>query len=58
MACHIMDCPQMALKLGPPDTVEMISSSERVPEMPPVESILRYEFPARGRHAALRVDLV
>jgi predicted dehydrogenase len=48
MACHLMDCPQMALKLGPPTTVEMISSSERVPEMPPVESILRYEFPARG----------
>jgi predicted dehydrogenase len=48
MACHIMDCPQMALKLGPPDTVEMVSSSPRVPEMPPVESILRYEFPARG----------
>jgi predicted dehydrogenase len=48
MACHIMDCPQMAWKLGPPDTVEMVSSSERVPEMPPVESILRYEFPARG----------
>ena len=48
MACHIMDCPQWALKLGPPDTVEMVSSSERVPEMPPVESILRYEFPARG----------
>ena len=39
----------MALKLGPPDTVEMISSSTpQVPEMPPVESILRYEFPARG----------
>ena len=48
MACHLMDCPQMALKLGPPDTVEMVSSSERVPEMPPVQSILRYEFPARG----------
>ncbi len=48
MACHIVDCPQMALKLGPPDTVEMISSSERVPEMPPAECILRYQFPARG----------
>jgi len=48
MACHIMDCPQMALKLGPPDTVEMISSSPIVPEMPPVESVLRYEFPSRG----------
>ncbi len=48
MACHIMDCPEWALKLGPPDTVEMVSASERVPEMPPLESILRYEFPARG----------
>jgi len=49
MACHIMDCPQMALKLGPPDTVEMTSSSTpQVPEMPPLESVLRYEFPARG----------
>jgi predicted dehydrogenase len=48
MACHLMDGPQMALKLGPPDTVEMISSSEHVPEMPPLKSILRYEFPARG----------
>ena len=47
MACHLMDCPQWALKLGPPSTVEMISSSERAPEMPPVSSILRYEFPAR-----------
>ncbi len=47
MACHIMDCPQMALKLGPPDTVEMVSSSQIVPEMPPEMSILRYEFPAR-----------
>jgi predicted dehydrogenase len=48
MACHIMDCPQMALKLGPPESVEMVSSSERVPEMPPVQSILKYSFPARG----------
>ncbi|HEY3860376.1 MAG TPA: Gfo/Idh/MocA family oxidoreductase [Verrucomicrobiae bacterium] len=49
MACHIMDCPQMALKLGPPSTIELVSSSTPpVPEMPPVESILCYEFPARG----------
>lgn len=47
MACHIMDCPQWALKLGPPTSVEMISSSTIVPEMPPLESILRYEFPER-----------
>jgi predicted dehydrogenase len=51
MACHIMDCPQMALKLGPPDSVEVISSSERVPEMLPLQSLLRYQFPARGAMA-------
>jgi predicted dehydrogenase len=48
MACHLMDCPQMALKLGPPETVEVVSSSERMPEMFPLESVLRYQFPARG----------
>jgi predicted dehydrogenase len=48
MACHIMDCPQWALHLGPPETVELVSSSERVPEMPPVQAVIRYEFPARG----------
>jgi len=47
MACHIMDCPQESLKLGPPTSVEMVSSSQRVPEMPPEMSILRYEFPER-----------
>jgi predicted dehydrogenase len=47
MACHIMDCPQWALKLGPPTSVELVSSSERVPEMPPLMSVLKYEFPAR-----------
>jgi hypothetical protein len=51
MACHIMDCPQWALKLGPPDSVELVSCSERVPEMPPMRSILRYQFPARGELA-------
>ncbi len=52
MACHLMDCPQMALKLGPPSTVEVLSCSQRVPEMPPVEAIIRYEFPARGNMPA------
>jgi hypothetical protein len=36
------------LQLGPPDSVEVLSSSERVPEMPPQQSVLRYQFPARG----------
>jgi predicted dehydrogenase len=48
MGCHVMDGADWALKLGAPTSVEVVSSSERVPEMPPDSSILRYEFPARG----------
>ncbi|MGP8236040.1 MAG: Gfo/Idh/MocA family oxidoreductase, partial [Limisphaerales bacterium] len=47
MGCHLIDCPQMALKLGPPTSVEMVSSSQCFPETLPIESVLRYEFPAR-----------
>ncbi|HEY3854853.1 MAG TPA: Gfo/Idh/MocA family oxidoreductase [Verrucomicrobiae bacterium] len=49
MACHLMDCPQWALDLGAPSTVEVVSSSEMVPEMPPLQSVLRYTFPGRGK---------
>jgi predicted dehydrogenase len=48
MGCHVMDGADWALKLGAPASVELVSSSERMPEMPPNSSILRYEFPARG----------
>ncbi len=45
MACHIMDCPQAALKLGPPETVEMTSSSRA-----------RAGNAAGGIHPALRIS--
>jgi predicted dehydrogenase len=48
MACHIVDVPDWALKLGQPSSVEVVSASDLVPEMPPVSAILKYEFPARG----------
>jgi predicted dehydrogenase len=48
MGCHVMDGADWALKLGAPTSVEVVSSSERFPEMPPDSSILRYQFPARG----------
>ncbi len=48
MGCHIMDGANWSLKLGAPDTVELVSSLERVPEMAPQSSIVRYQFPARG----------
>lgn len=47
MACHNMDPAFWALKLGHPQTVEAIDT-EIHPEIVPMESTVRYEFPARG----------
>ena len=55
MGCHIMDGADWALKLGAPTSVELVSSSARMPEMPPDSSILRYQFPARGDMPACMV---
>ena len=48
MGCHIMDGANWALKFGSPETVELVHSSEIVPEMAPQSSIVRYQFPQRG----------
>jgi predicted dehydrogenase len=48
MACHIMDGPFWALKLGPPTSVELVKSSKLMPEMAPWASVIKFEFPARG----------
>jgi len=48
MACHVMDGANWALKLGAPTSVELVSSSEKTPDMAPQKSVLRYNFPARG----------
>jgi predicted dehydrogenase len=48
MACHIMDGPFWALKLGAPATVELVQSTQRVEEMPPWASVIKFQFPARG----------
>ncbi len=55
MGCHVMDGADWALKLGAPTSVELVSSSARMPEMPPDSSILRYQFPARGDMPACMV---
>jgi hypothetical protein len=48
MACHILGAPHLALKLGPPSSVECIkkegTSSFQFPKM----SVIRFDFPARG----------
>jgi predicted dehydrogenase len=48
MACHIMDGAYWSLKLGPPTSVTVVQSTGPTADMPPLESILRYQFPARG----------
>ncbi len=48
MACHIMDGPFWALKLGAPTTVDLVKSSKLMPEMAPWASVIKFEFPARG----------
>jgi predicted dehydrogenase len=48
MACHIMDGANWALKLGAPSAVEVVHSSGATADMPPEQSIIKFEFPARG----------
>jgi predicted dehydrogenase len=51
MACHIMDGAYWSLKLGPPSSVEVVESTGPTADMPPLASILRFHFPARGEMA-------
>jgi predicted dehydrogenase len=48
MACHIMDGPYWALKMGAPSTVGLVKSTPVMPDMPPWKSVIKFEFPARG----------
>jgi predicted dehydrogenase len=51
MACHIMDGAYWSLKLGAPTSVEVVQSSGATVDMPPEQSILRFQFPERGEMA-------
>ena len=48
MACHLMNMPYHALKLGYPTTVEAQAAPDLNEETYPSWSIVTYEFPARG----------
>jgi predicted dehydrogenase len=54
MACHTVNLPYFALKLGAPATVEA-ESEEINPETCPGWARVTYEFPARGEMPACRV---
>ena len=54
MGCHILDAAFWALNLGQPASVEA-EGSDANPETAPKWSIVRYNFPARGALAALKL---
>ncbi len=47
-ACHTLDAPFWALDLGIPSSVNSEFKKETYPDLTPEQSILQYEFPARG----------
>jgi len=47
MACHTVNMPFRALKLGYPNVVELEEASKMYPETFPKTSRIRFEFPAR-----------
>ena len=55
MACHIMNHPYWALKLGCPASVEVEEMHPGHPECWPVGTRIRWDFPARGEMAPVKV---
>jgi predicted dehydrogenase len=54
MACHLMDPPFWALNLGYPTSVEA-EGEPRKPDSAPLWSVIRYEFPKRGKLPPVRL---
>jgi len=54
MACHTVNMPFRALKLGYPSVVELEVASRLYPETYPKTSRIRYEFPAREGYPPLK----
>jgi predicted dehydrogenase len=55
MACHILGAPNMALRLGPPVSVECLRQEGASPFMFPKASTIRFDFPARGSMPAVKI---
>lgn len=54
MACHTVNMPFRALKLGYPDRIECEVSSRTYPETYPLSSRVRFEFPERDELPPLK----
>src|ERR1700733_12418614 len=55
MACHILGAPNLALQLGAPLSVESIQQAGPSAFMFPAQSVIRYDFPARGSMPPVKV---
>ncbi len=55
IAPHSMNVVFWALELGAPSSVEVVECSGTKPEMFPLASILRFDFPAGDRHPGLKL---
>jgi hypothetical protein len=55
MACHILGAPNLALQLGAPTSVECISKEGVSDFQFPKQSVIRYDFPARGSMPPVKV---
>jgi predicted dehydrogenase len=55
MACHILGAPNMALRLGSPESVECIRQEDKSPYTYPKKSVIRFDFPARGSMPAVKI---
>jgi hypothetical protein len=55
MACHIMGTPNMAMRLGAPTSVECIKKVGPGKYTFPQQTVLRFDFPARGSMPPVKV---
>ena len=56
IGCHALNHPMWALKLGAPDSVEVLETSGMVQnDCYPSWSVIRWDFPARGDFAPLKL---
>ncbi len=55
MACHILGAPNLALKLGSPTSVECIKKEGTSDFMFPKQSVIRFDFPARGNMGPVKI---
>lgn len=55
MACHILGTPNMALRLTAPTSVECVSQEGVSEHTFPKQSVIRYDFPARGAMPAVKI---